>query len=152
MVREEDAKANLPKECQEIASQNQNSAIIDEGYWNQEKSSPTPNRRQTSIHKSVLKSKGSINEVNQIAQEMAPAKQMKVMQEFQKQSAQMDMTATTKILARQLVRLRQQIANLQSSRAQMRGISTHTQALAAHSSVAVGMKGATKAMAAMNKY
>ncbi|CAI9302593.1 unnamed protein product [Lactuca saligna] len=35
--------------------------------------------------------------------------------------------ASTKILARQLVRLRQQIANLQSSRAQMRGITTHTQ-------------------------
>lgn len=33
----------------------------------------------------------------------------------------------TKILARQLVRLRQQIANLQASRAQMRGIATHTQ-------------------------
>ena len=35
--------------------------------------------------------------------------------------------AATKILARQLVRLRQQIANLQGSRAQMRGIATHTQ-------------------------
>ena len=33
----------------------------------------------------------------------------------------------TKILARQLIRLRQQIANLQGSRAQMRGIATHTQ-------------------------
>ena len=88
--------------------------------------------------------------------------------------------AATKILARQLVRLRQQIANLQGSRAQMRGIATHTQvdcqrsvfffffflvqcawcssnilscmqAMHAQSSVAVGMKGATKAMAAMNK-
>lgn len=103
--------------------------------------------------------------------------------------------AATKILARQLVRLRQQIANLQSSRAQMRGIATHTQvrrwksvrlrsylfhilaqflwvhcswrylsfffvplffsfllqAMQAHSSVAVGMKGATTAMSAMNK-
>lgn len=37
------------------------------------------------------------------------------------------MQAATKILARQLVRLRQQIANLQGSRAQMRGIATHTQ-------------------------
>ena len=36
--------------------------------------------------------------------------------------------ATKNILARQLVRLRQQIANLQSSRAQMRGIATNTQA------------------------
>lgn len=35
--------------------------------------------------------------------------------------------AATKILARQLIRLRQQIANLQGSRAQMRGIATHTQ-------------------------
>lgn len=33
----------------------------------------------------------------------------------------------TKILARQLIRLRQQIANLQGSRAQIRGIATHTQ-------------------------
>lgn len=68
-----------------------------------------------------------------------------------KRTAKTGNEAATKILARQLVRLRQQIANLQSSRAQMRGIATHTQALAAHSSVAVGMKGATKAMTAMNK-
>lgn len=33
----------------------------------------------------------------------------------------------TKILARQLVRLRQQITNLQGSRAQVRGVATHTQ-------------------------
>ncbi|CAL0316852.1 unnamed protein product [Lupinus luteus] len=33
----------------------------------------------------------------------------------------------------------------------MRGITTHTQAMYAQSSVAVGMKGASKAMAAMNK-
>ncbi|XP_015160950.1 vacuolar protein sorting-associated protein 2 homolog 3-like isoform X2 [Solanum tuberosum] len=57
----------------------------------------------------------------------------------------------TKVLARQLIRLRQQIANLQGSRAQMRGIATHTQAISAQSSVAAGMKGATKAMNAMNK-
>lgn len=37
------------------------------------------------------------------------------------------MQGATKILARQLIRLRQQIANLQGSRAQMRGIATHTQ-------------------------
>ncbi|KAG6434546.1 hypothetical protein SASPL_106184 [Salvia splendens] len=48
-------------------------------------------------------------------------------------------------------RLRQQIANLQSSRAQMRGIATHTQVMSALTSVAVGMKGASKAMSAMNK-
>ncbi|KAM0006583.1 putative Snf7 family, RNA-binding domain superfamily [Helianthus debilis subsp. tardiflorus] len=67
-----------------------------------------------------------------------------------KRTAKTGNEAATKILARQLVRLRQQIANLQSSRAQMRGIATHTQ-VSAHSSVAVGMKGATKAMSGMNK-
>ncbi|KAK9281552.1 hypothetical protein L1049_004455 [Liquidambar formosana] len=68
-----------------------------------------------------------------------------------KRTAKTGNEAATKTLARQLVRLRQQIANLQGSRAQMRGIATHTQAMAANSSVAVGMKGATKAMEAMNK-
>ncbi|KAK4488060.1 hypothetical protein RD792_003802 [Penstemon davidsonii] len=59
--------------------------------------------------------------------------------------------AATKILARQLVRLRQQITNLQGSRAQIRGVATHTQALYANTSISTGMKGATKAMTAMNK-
>ncbi|CAN1226057.1 Vacuolar protein sorting-associated protein 2 homolog 2 [Linum grandiflorum] len=59
--------------------------------------------------------------------------------------------AATKILARQLVRLRQQITNLQGSRAQIRGVATHTQALYANTSISTGMKGATKAMVAMNK-
>ncbi|KAL9257025.1 Vacuolar protein sorting-associated protein 2 homolog 2-like protein, partial [Drosera capensis] len=59
--------------------------------------------------------------------------------------------AATKILARQLVRLRQQITNLQGSRAQIRGVATHTQALYASTSISTGMKGATKAMSAMNK-
>lgn len=68
-----------------------------------------------------------------------------------KKTAKTGNEAATKILARQLVRLRQQIANLQGSRAQMRGIATHTQAMHAHTSVAAGMKGATKAMSAMNK-
>ncbi|KAL2556921.1 Vacuolar protein sorting-associated protein 2-like protein 3 [Forsythia ovata] len=68
-----------------------------------------------------------------------------------KRTAKTGNEAATKILARQLVRLRQQIANLQGSRAQMRGIATHTQAISAQSSVAVGMKGASKAMASMNK-
>ncbi|XP_073302887.1 vacuolar protein sorting-associated protein 2 homolog 3-like [Primulina huaijiensis] len=68
-----------------------------------------------------------------------------------KRTAKTGNEAATKVLARQLVRLRQQIANLQGSRAQMRGIATHTQAMSAQSSVAVGMKGASKAMAAMNK-
>ncbi|KAJ4830286.1 hypothetical protein Tsubulata_003625 [Turnera subulata] len=61
------------------------------------------------------------------------------------------MRAATKILARQLVRLRQQITNLQGSRAQIRGVATHTQALYASTSISTGMKGATKAMSAMNK-
>ncbi|KAL8146946.1 hypothetical protein AgCh_004611 [Apium graveolens] len=68
-----------------------------------------------------------------------------------KRTAKMGNEGATKILARQLIRLRQQIANLQSSRAQIRGIATHTQAMSAHSSVAVGLKGASKAMSAMNK-
>ncbi|KAG8489672.1 hypothetical protein CXB51_017676 [Gossypium anomalum] len=68
-----------------------------------------------------------------------------------KRTAKTGNEAATKTLARQLVRLRQQIAKLQSSRAQMRGISTHTQAMHAQSSVAIGMKGATKAISAMNK-
>ncbi|CAI0434504.1 unnamed protein product [Linum tenue] len=68
-----------------------------------------------------------------------------------KRTAKTGNESATKILARQLVRLRQQIANLQGSRAQMRGIATHTQALHAQSSVATGLKGATKAMASMNK-
>ncbi|WRX27159.1 Snf7 family - like 8 [Theobroma cacao] len=59
--------------------------------------------------------------------------------------------AATRILARQLVRLRQQITNLQGSRAQIRGVATHTQALYAGTSISTGMKGATKAMVAMNK-
>nr|VDD49005.1 unnamed protein product [Brassica oleracea] len=59
--------------------------------------------------------------------------------------------AATKILARQLVRLRQQITNLQGSRAQIRGVTTHTQALYASTSISSGMKGATTAMVAMNK-
>ncbi|KAK1290474.1 hypothetical protein QJS10_CPB18g02028 [Acorus calamus] len=44
-----------------------------------------------------------------------------------KRTAKTGNEAATKILARQLVRLRQQISNLQGSRAQMRGIATHTQ-------------------------
>ncbi|XP_021722237.1 vacuolar protein sorting-associated protein 2 homolog 3-like [Chenopodium quinoa] len=68
-----------------------------------------------------------------------------------KKTAKTGNEAATKILARQLVRLRKQIANLQGSRAQMRGIATHTQAMHAQSSVATGLKGATKAMSAMNK-
>ncbi|XP_031490551.1 vacuolar protein sorting-associated protein 2 homolog 2-like [Nymphaea colorata] len=68
-----------------------------------------------------------------------------------KKTAKTGNEVATKILARQLVRLRQQIANLQGSRAQIRGVATHTQAMYANTSVAVGMKGASKAMAAMNK-
>ncbi|KAL5998723.1 hypothetical protein ACLOJK_009668 [Asimina triloba] len=68
-----------------------------------------------------------------------------------KRTAKTGNEAATKILARQLVRLRQQIANLQGSRAQMRGIATHTQAMHANTSVANGMKSASKAMQTMNK-
>eukprot|EP00262_Sarcandra_glabra_P008343 TRINITY_DN21791_c0_g1_i1.p1 TRINITY_DN21791_c0_g1~~TRINITY_DN21791_c0_g1_i1.p1 ORF type:complete len:213 (-),score=63.09 TRINITY_DN21791_c0_g1_i1:316-954(-) len=68
-----------------------------------------------------------------------------------KKTAKTGNEAATKILARQLVRLRQQIASLQGSRAQMRGIATHTQAMHANTAVADGMKGASKAMSAMNK-
>ncbi|XP_074268414.1 vacuolar protein sorting-associated protein 2 homolog 3-like [Silene latifolia] len=68
-----------------------------------------------------------------------------------KKTAKTGNEAATKILARQLIRLRKQITNLQGSRAQMRGISTHTQAIHAQSSVASGLKGATTAMATMNK-
>ncbi|KAF8111714.1 hypothetical protein N665_0073s0070 [Sinapis alba] len=68
-----------------------------------------------------------------------------------KRTAKTGNEGATKILARQLIRLRQQIANLQGSRAQMRGIATHTQAMHAHTSVAAGIQGATKAMAAMSK-
>ncbi|KAM7254267.1 hypothetical protein ACFE04_031949 [Oxalis oulophora] len=55
------------------------------------------------------------------------------------------------ILANQLVRLRQHNANLLASRAQVKGIATHTQAMHTQTSVAAGMKGAIKAMAAMNE-
>ncbi|MQM06554.1 hypothetical protein Taro_039379 [Colocasia esculenta] len=68
-----------------------------------------------------------------------------------KRSAKTGNEAATKILARQLIRLRQQIAKLQGSRAQIQGIATHTQAMHANTSIAVGMKGAAKAMGAMNK-
>lgn len=68
-----------------------------------------------------------------------------------KKSAKTSNEAATKILARQLIRLRQQIAKLQGSRAQMRGVATHTQAMYANTAVAGAMKGASKAMATMNK-
>ncbi|XP_057464250.1 vacuolar protein sorting-associated protein 2 homolog 2-like isoform X1 [Actinidia eriantha] len=68
-----------------------------------------------------------------------------------KKTAKTGNEAATRILARQLVRLRQQITNLQGSRAQIRGVATHTQALYANTSISTGMKGATKAMVAMNK-
>ncbi|KAL2623899.1 hypothetical protein R1flu_008144 [Riccia fluitans] len=68
-----------------------------------------------------------------------------------KKTAKTGNEAATKILARQLIRLRQQIAKLQGSRAQMRGVATHTQAMYANTAVAGAMKGANKAMAAMNK-
>ncbi|KAJ1690014.1 hypothetical protein LUZ63_014169 [Rhynchospora breviuscula] len=68
-----------------------------------------------------------------------------------KRTAQTGNEAATRILARQLIRLRQQITNLQGTRAQIRGVATHTQAMYATTSISTGMKGANKAMAAMNK-
>ncbi|KAJ3674483.1 hypothetical protein LUZ60_005099 [Juncus effusus] len=68
-----------------------------------------------------------------------------------KKTAQTGNEAATRILARQLVRLRQQITNLQGTRAQIRGVATHTQAMYATTSISTGMKGANTAMAAMNK-
>ncbi|KAF7842292.1 vacuolar protein sorting-associated protein 2-like protein 2 [Senna tora] len=70
---------------------------------------------------------------------------------IEREISSLQLEAATRILARQLVRLRQQITNLQGSRAQIRGVATHTQALYASTSISTGMKGATKAMAAMNK-
>ncbi|KAH0664747.1 hypothetical protein KY285_025953 [Solanum tuberosum] len=64
-----------------------------------------------------------------------------------KRTAKTGNETATKVLARQLIRLRQQIANLQGSRAQMRGIAIHTHAISAQSSVAAGMKGATSVAA-----
>ncbi|KAF9621627.1 hypothetical protein IFM89_024951 [Coptis chinensis] len=68
-----------------------------------------------------------------------------------KKAAKTGNEAATRILARQLVRLRQQITNLQGSRAQIRGVATHTQAMYASTAISTGMKGATKTMVAMNK-
>ncbi|KAL5717949.1 hypothetical protein ACHQM5_010897 [Ranunculus cassubicifolius] len=68
-----------------------------------------------------------------------------------KKTAKTGNEAATKILAPQLVRLRQHITNLQGSRAQIRGVATHTQAMYASTAISTGMKGATKAMTTMNK-
>ncbi|KAG0599441.1 hypothetical protein M758_12G152100 [Ceratodon purpureus] len=68
-----------------------------------------------------------------------------------KKTAKSGNDAATKILARQLIRLRQQIAKLQGSKAQLRGVATHTQAMHANMAVGSAMKGATKAMSSMNK-
>ncbi|KAG1368459.1 vacuolar protein sorting-associated protein 2 [Cocos nucifera] len=68
-----------------------------------------------------------------------------------KKTAKTGNEPATRILARQLIRLRQQITNLQGMRAQIRGVATHAQAMHASTSISSGMKGASKAMAAMNK-
>ncbi|GAV57256.1 LOW QUALITY PROTEIN: Snf7 domain-containing protein/zf-LSD1 domain-containing protein [Cephalotus follicularis] len=75
----------------------------------------------------------------------------KLVAEIKKTAKTGNEASATRILARQLVRLRQQITNLQGSRAQIRGVTTHTQALYASTSISTGMKGASKAMVAMNK-
>ncbi|KAI3923777.1 hypothetical protein MKW92_047610 [Papaver armeniacum] len=51
-------------------------------------------------------------------------------QQDKKKTVKFGNEAATRILARQLVHLRQQITNLQGSRAQIRGVSTHTQQMA----------------------
>ncbi|VAI21533.1 unnamed protein product [Triticum turgidum subsp. durum] len=81
---------------------------------------------------------------------VVPFQEKKLVAEIKK-TAKTGNEAATKILARQLVRLRQQIVNLQGTRAQIRGVATHTQAMYAGTSISAGMKGASKAMAAMNK-
>ncbi|EPS66062.1 hypothetical protein M569_08714, partial [Genlisea aurea] len=68
-----------------------------------------------------------------------------------KKTAKTGNETATRILARQLVRLRQEITNSQGIRAQIRGVANHTQAMYASTSISNGMKGATKAMTAMNK-
>ncbi|RZC47088.1 hypothetical protein C5167_040034 [Papaver somniferum] len=70
---------------------------------------------------------------------------------IEREIGSLQLEAATRILARQLVRLRQQITNLQGSRAQIRGVATHTQAMYASTAISTGMKGATKAMTAMNR-
>ncbi|KAI3878578.1 hypothetical protein MKX03_008040 [Papaver bracteatum] len=60
-------------------------------------------------------------------------------------------SAITRILARQLVCLRKQITHLQGSRAQIRGVATHTHTMYATTAISTGMKGETKAMKAMNR-
>lgn len=59
-------------------------------------------------------------------------------------SRRITLQAATRILARQLVRLRQQIINLQGTRAQIRGIATHTQVSSYQSSIALNGMGKTK--------
>ncbi|KAH9550813.1 hypothetical protein CY35_10G091500 [Sphagnum magellanicum] len=68
-----------------------------------------------------------------------------------KKTAKTGNEAATKILAVQLIRLRQQITKLQGSRAQLRGVATHTKAMHATTTVAGAMKGATKVMTAVNQ-
>eukprot|EP00897_Mesotaenium_endlicherianum_P008174 jgi/Mesen1/7385/ME000382S06581 len=58
--------------------------------------------------------------------------------------------AATRLLARDLVRLRAQITKMQGSRAQLRGVSTHAQSMHANLAVAGAMKGAGKVMGSMN--
>jgi division protein CdvB (Snf7/Vps24/ESCRT-III family) len=68
-----------------------------------------------------------------------------------KKTAKTGNEAATKILAVQLIRLRQQITKLQGSRAQLRGVATHTKAMHATTTVAGAMKGATKVMTTVNQ-
>ncbi|CAI8587396.1 unnamed protein product [Vicia faba] len=108
------------------------------------KTSPKEALRQSKREMSVA-TRGIEREIGSLQME-----EKKLVAEI-KREAKTGNEAATRILARQLVRLRQQITNLQGSRAQIRGVATHTQALYASTSISTGMKGATKAMVAMNK-
>lgn len=67
-----------------------------------------------------------------------------------KRTAKSGNEAGTRSLAKELVRLRNQITKLQSSRAQLRGVSSHAQAMHANVAVAGALRGAGKTMAAVN--
>ncbi|KAJ0247119.1 Vacuolar protein sorting-associated protein 2 2 [Hirschfeldia incana] len=110
------------------------------------KKKPTPkDALRTSKREMAVATRGIEREITSLQME-----EKRLVAEIKKTAKTGNETAT-KILARQLVRLRQQITNLQGSRAQIRGVTTHTQALYASTSISSGMKGATTAMVAMNK-
>eukprot|EP00271_Cylindrocystis_brebissonii_P000291 TRINITY_DN10395_c0_g1_i1.p1 TRINITY_DN10395_c0_g1~~TRINITY_DN10395_c0_g1_i1.p1 ORF type:complete len:214 (-),score=59.29 TRINITY_DN10395_c0_g1_i1:593-1234(-) len=68
-----------------------------------------------------------------------------------KKTARTGNQAATKTLAKELVRLRAQVTKLQGSRAQLRGITSSTQAMHANVQVASAIQASGKAMAAVNQ-